>query len=115
MKSKLPTLLLSFIVAMGLWLYVVTTVSPEADQNYTGIPVVFENETSLLDRGLMLVSGENAVSTRAPPGGGEGGRRQFEGGAQPQGADEGNQRRHFTNGDGLRGHGPGEGGRAYGV
>lgn len=51
MKSKLPTLLLSFIVAMGLWLYVVTTVSPEADQNYTGIPVVFENETSLLDRG----------------------------------------------------------------
>lgn len=38
MKSKLPTLLLSFIVAMGLWLYVVTTVSPEADQNYTGIP-----------------------------------------------------------------------------
>ena len=65
MKSKLPTLLLSFIVAMGLWLYVVTTVSPEADQNYTGIPVVFENETSLLDRGLMLVSGENAtVSVR---------------------------------------------------
>ena len=33
----------------------------------------------------------------------------------PRGADEGNQRRHFTNGDGLRGHGPGEGGRAYGV
>ena len=41
--------------------------------------------------------------------------RRVEGGAQPQGADEGNQRRHFTNGDGLRGHGPGEGGRAYGV
>ena len=67
----------------------------------------------LLDRVLEL--GLIALSTRAPPGGGEGGRRQFEGGAQPQGADEGNQRRHFTNGDGLRGHGPGEGGRAYGV
>ncbi len=61
MKSKLPALLLSFIVAMGLWLYVVTAVSPESDQNYTGIPVVFENETSLLDRGLMLVSGEDAT------------------------------------------------------
>ena len=57
MKSKLPALLLSLVVAMGLWLYVVTSVSPESDQIYSGIPVVFENETSLLDRELMLVSG----------------------------------------------------------
>lgn len=65
MKSKLPALLLSLAVAVGLWLYVVTSVSPESDQNYSGIPVVFENETSLLDRELMLVSGENAtVSVR---------------------------------------------------
>ncbi len=65
MKSKLPALLLSLVVAMGLWLYVVTSVSPESDQIYSGIPVVFENETSLLDRELMLVSGENAtVSVR---------------------------------------------------
>ena len=64
----------------------------------------------LLDRVLEL-----GLIALVVLGGGEGGRRQFEGGAQPQGADEGNQRRHFTNGDGLRGHGPGEGGRAYGV
>lgn len=71
----------------------------------------------LLDRVLELglIALVVLFQPRAPPGGGEGGRRQFEGGASAQGADEGNQRRHFTNGDGLRGHGPGEGGRAYGV
>ena len=62
MKSKIPALLLSLAVALGLWLYVVTNVSPESEQSYTGIPVVFENENSLLDRGLMLVSGEDATS-----------------------------------------------------
>ena len=61
MKSKIPALLLSLAVALGLWLYVVTNVSPESEQSYTGIPVVFENENSLLDRGLMLVSGEDAT------------------------------------------------------
>lgn len=48
MKSKIPALLLSLAVALGLWLYVVTNVSPESEQSYTGIPVVFENENSLL-------------------------------------------------------------------
>lgn len=65
MKTKIPALLLSLVVAMGLWLYVVTTVSPDSDQNYYNIPVTFENETRLLDRNLMRISGENAtVSVR---------------------------------------------------
>lgn len=65
MKSKIPALLLSFAVALGLWLYVVTNVSPQSEQNYTKIPVIFENESVLLDRDLMLVSGQDSsVSVR---------------------------------------------------
>ena len=61
MKSKLPTLLLAAVVALALWVYVVTAVSPESEENYYNIPVTFENENVLLDRDLMLVSGSNAV------------------------------------------------------
>lgn len=65
MKNKLPAILLSFVVALGLWLYVISTVSPESEQTYTGIPVIFENESALMDRDLMVVSGQNStVSVR---------------------------------------------------
>lgn len=61
MKNKLPAILLSLVVALGLWLYVVSTVSPESEQTYTGIPVIFENESSLLDRNLIVISGQDAT------------------------------------------------------
>lgn len=65
MRNKYTTLLVAFVVAIGLWLYVVTAVSPEHEQNYYGIPVVLENEDALLDRDLMILSGQNAsVSVR---------------------------------------------------
>ena len=66
MKSKLPTLLLSFIVAMGLWLYVVATVQPGGGSElYRNSGGLLKMKPLLLDRGLMLVSGENAtVSVR---------------------------------------------------
>ena len=59
MKNKIAALLLSLIVAFGLWVYVVTNVSPEHEQTFTGVPVVLENTNSLLDKDLMLLSGDN--------------------------------------------------------
>lgn len=56
MKKKAFSILLSFAVAIGLWLYVVMVVNPEWEQTYTDIPVVFQNENLLAERGLMIVS-----------------------------------------------------------
>lgn len=56
MKNKALSILLSFVVAFGLWLYVVMVVNPEWEQTYTDIPVVFQNENLLAERGLMIVS-----------------------------------------------------------
>ena len=58
MKSKFWSLLLSVIVAVGLWLYVITTVSPGSTATVNNIPVVFEGETWLLEnRNLMITDG----------------------------------------------------------
>ncbi len=54
MKNKILTALLSFFIALGLWLYVVTVVSPNSDKNYYNIPVSLQNESLLQDRGLMI-------------------------------------------------------------
>lgn len=61
MKSKILTGLLSVVVAFGLWLYVVTVVSPNSDQKFTNIPVVTQGEAMLQDRGLMITSNENPM------------------------------------------------------
>ena len=54
-SSKIWTLLLSFLVAFGLWLYVITVVSPESEETYYDIPVTYQNDI-LEERGLMIVS-----------------------------------------------------------
>lgn len=65
MKNKFLTFLGAFLVAMFLWFYVVTAVSPDSQQSFYNIPVVFENESALQDRNLMLVSSQNpTVSIR---------------------------------------------------
>ena len=43
-SSKIWTLLLSFVVAFGLWLYVITVVSPESEETYYDIPVTYQND-----------------------------------------------------------------------
>lgn len=63
MKNKILSMLLSLFIALGLWLYVVTVVSPEHKETFYNIPVVFEGETVLTERGLMITSGENASVT----------------------------------------------------
>ena len=58
MKNKLLTALLSVGVALLLWLYVVTVVSPNSDGHYNNVPITVQGEAVLQDRGLMIVSGD---------------------------------------------------------
>ena len=62
MKSKIWTLLLSIVLATGLWMYVITTVSPNSKTTVQDIPVVFEGESWLLEnRNLMITDGMDAT------------------------------------------------------
>ena len=63
MKSKLWMAILSLVVAFGLWLYVITVVSPESEENYYDIPVTYQNDI-LEERGLMIISEKPAVTLR---------------------------------------------------
>lgn len=56
MKSKVTSVLLSLVIAFGLWLYVVTNVSQEADYTIYNVPVLMEGETVLTERNLMITS-----------------------------------------------------------
>jgi len=62
MKSKVLAILMSFLVAFGLWMYVITVVSPESEKTYYDIPVVLQNKNILTERGLMIVSDELNVT-----------------------------------------------------
>lgn len=56
MKNKFLAMALSVVVAFGLWLFVITVVSPESEKTYFDIPVVLQNKDALTQRGLMVVS-----------------------------------------------------------
>lgn len=56
MKSKILMALLSILISFGLWLYVVTVISPESEATYYNIPVVLEGKDLLEENDLMLVS-----------------------------------------------------------
>lgn len=56
MKRKILYALLSAVIAIGLWVYVVTVVSPESEETYRNISVVIDGESLLHDRGLMIVT-----------------------------------------------------------
>ena len=62
MKNKILAILLSAVVAFGLWMYVVTFVSPESEKTYYEIPVVLQNKNILTERGLMVVSDDPKVT-----------------------------------------------------
>ena len=62
MKSKVWSLLLSLVVAIGLWMYVITAVSPDFRTTIHDIPVVFDGESWLLEnRNLMITDGMDAT------------------------------------------------------
>lgn len=51
---KLVTMLVSLLAAVLLWLYVVTTVAPEANVRVSGIPVSIDGSVFLEQRGLII-------------------------------------------------------------
>ena len=62
-KRKLLYLLLSVVMAFGLWLYVVTVVSPESEETFTDVPVVLKNQAQLAEKDLMLIMDEEPTVT----------------------------------------------------
>ena len=54
MKNKFTAAALSVVIALLLWLYVITTVSPGSKQTFYNIPLVLGNESVLTERGLMI-------------------------------------------------------------
>lgn len=56
MKNKPMMILLSIVVAFVLWLYVITSVSPDSTKEILGVPVVLDGESILAERNLMLES-----------------------------------------------------------
>lgn len=58
-KNKLGALLLSMVIALGLWMYVRTYVNTDYEQTFYNIPVALEGKSMLTDRQLMLLSEEN--------------------------------------------------------
>lgn len=63
MKSKVISIALSVVIAFALWIYVITTVSPESEEPFYDIPVTFQNDI-LEERGLMIVSEMPTVDLR---------------------------------------------------
>ena len=59
MKSKVLRFLLSLVIAFGIWLFVVSVVSPESETTIQGIPVILDGENILADRDLIIVSDKN--------------------------------------------------------
>lgn len=57
-KNKVITALLALVFAFGLWVYVITVVSPESEETYMNIPVHFRGENILHERGFMVISDE---------------------------------------------------------
>ena len=61
-KNKVLSVALAALIAIGLWIYVVTTVATEDTQWVRNIPVTFINEDGLFsDRNLTLTEGRNAA------------------------------------------------------
>ena len=56
MKNKVVAFLLSLLVSLGMWLYVVNYISPESEAMFYNIPVVFEGETVLTTERNLIVT-----------------------------------------------------------
>ena len=54
MKNKVFAAVFSLVLALGLWVYVITVVSPDWEDSFTDIPVVLQSEAVLAERGLII-------------------------------------------------------------
>lgn len=59
MKNKVLTFLLSLAISFGLWLYVVTVISPEWESTYYNVPVELVGTDYLDAKNLLIVSDTN--------------------------------------------------------
>lgn len=64
MKTKIWQIALSVVISFAMWLYVVSVVTPEAEETFYDIPVSYQNDV-LEERGLMVVSDTPTVTVRA--------------------------------------------------
>lgn len=55
MKSKLVMGIWAVVIAFGLWVYVITAVSPGSEVTVEGVPVSVQGQTTLHERDLMIV------------------------------------------------------------
>ena len=63
-KNKILLLIISFIAASVLWVYVVTVVNPEGTRSISGIPVTFSGEDVLReDQNLIITEGKTTTVT----------------------------------------------------
>lgn len=56
MKNKILYFCLSLVMAFGIWLYVITVVSPESQETFKDIPVEMQNVSYLEERGLIITN-----------------------------------------------------------
>ena len=63
MKSKIITALLAVCIAVALWAYVITVENPESESVYHNVPVVFDGENVMQDRGMMITSDKEMTVT----------------------------------------------------
>lgn len=54
MKNKLTSFLIAVSLAFGMWIYVITEVSPDSEWTYNDIHVALEGQTLLKERGLII-------------------------------------------------------------
>lgn len=61
MMSKIWKLLLSAAIAIAIWGYVVTVVSPDYDVHFNDVPVTIQSEAVLHERGLMITYADTRI------------------------------------------------------
>lgn len=64
MKSKIWQIALSLAISFALWFYVISVVSPEAEETFYDIPVSYQNDV-MEERGLIIVSDTPTVTVRS--------------------------------------------------
>lgn len=63
LTRKLLMALLSAVIALAMWAYVVTVVGPEYEETFTDIPVTFQRASYLEEKNLMLLNQETTYVT----------------------------------------------------
>ena len=61
-NKKWLAMLLSLVVSVGIWVYIVTVENPERDQTLYNIPVVFTGEDILREDYDLIISESNVAS-----------------------------------------------------